>query len=213
METMEKTYVERSNEDYAKKGTANTGVALGASGLGVALLALWASHNRRGNGNCEGNINTAQTQAEISYVERKECQDYVELTQKIYQGILKHQEDRYSDKNQIDQQFFDLYKYTNNADFMMYKNMRDNTEVTNTRIALLEAKVEKNEAVLPYQLELVRRDAEFDLFRRTCRMITGEVVLPNTPVVTGFGSYNSCNGCGVRATEQAFSDVAIASKK
>lgn len=29
-------------------------------------------------------------------------------------------------------------------------------------------------------------------------MITGEVVLPNTPVVTGYGSYNTC--CCNRAT-------------
>lgn len=28
--------------------------------------------------------------------------------------------------------------------------------------------------------------------RKTCRMISGEVVLPNTPTVTGFGSYNPC---------------------
>lgn len=26
----------------------------------------------------------------------------------------------------------------------------------------------------------------------TCRMISGEVVLPNTPTVTGYASYNPC---------------------
>ena len=35
-------------------------------------------------------------------------------------------------------------------------------------------------------------DADFNLFRRTCRMITGELVLPNTPTVTGYPSYNPC---------------------
>jgi hypothetical protein len=34
---------------------------------------------------------------------------------------------------------------------------------------------------------------------RTCRMISGEVVLPNTPVVTGYGSYNPCT-CTSTAT-------------
>ena len=29
-------------------------------------------------------------------------------------------------------------------------------------------------------------------FRRTCRMITGELVLPNTPTVTSYPSYNPC---------------------
>lgn len=33
----------------------------------------------------------------------------------------------------------------------------------------------------------------FNLWRRTCRMISGEVVLPNTPTVTGYASYNPCD--------------------
>ena len=32
-----------------------------------------------------------------------------------------------------------------------------------------------------------------DLWRRTCRMISGEVVLPNTPVIEGYASYNPCH--------------------
>lgn len=36
----------------------------------------------------------------------------------------------------------------------------------------------------------VAEQADFNLFRRTCRMITGEVVLPNTPTVTGYPAYN-----------------------
>lgn len=54
-------------------------------------------------------------------------------------------------------------------------------------------------ATRPYQDALIQCDirrvaehADFNLWRRTCRMITGEVVLPNTPVVTGYGSYNAC---------------------
>lgn len=35
--------------------------------------------------------------------------------------------------------------------------------------------------------------ADFNLWRRTCRMISGEVVLPNTPVVEGYASYNPCH--------------------
>ena len=38
----------------------------------------------------------------------------------------------------------------------------------------------------------VAEHADFNLFRRTCRMITGELVLPNTPTVTGYPSYNPC---------------------
>lgn len=32
-----------------------------------------------------------------------------------------------------------------------------------------------------------------NLWRRTCRMISGEVVLPNTPVIEGYASYNPCH--------------------
>lgn len=35
---------------------------------------------------------------------------------------------------------------------------------------------------------------------RTCRMISGEVVLPNTPTVTGYSSYDPC---ACRATTPA----------
>jgi hypothetical protein len=35
--------------------------------------------------------------------------------------------------------------------------------------------------------------ADFNLWRRTCRMISGEVVLPNTPVIEGYASYNPCH--------------------
>lgn len=51
----------------------------------------------------------------------------------------------------------------------------------------------------PYQDALIQCDirrvaehADFNLWRRTCRMISGEVVLPNTPTVTGYASYNPC---------------------
>lgn len=45
--------------------------------------------------------------------------------------------------------------------------------------------------ILP-DIRRVAEHADFNLFRRTCRMITGELVLPNTPTVTGYPSYNPC---------------------
>lgn len=78
-------------------------------------------------------------------------------------------------------------------------------------VAILENTLEKEVAVLratrPYQDALIQaaiarvaEQAEFNLFRRTCRMISGEVVLPNTPTVTGYGSYDPC---ACRATTPA----------
>lgn len=57
-----------------------------------------------------------------------------------------------------------------------------------------------DKATRPYQDALIQCDirrvaehADFNLWRRTCRMISGEVVLPNTPVIEGYASYNPCH--------------------
>lgn len=48
------------------------------------------------------------------------------------------------------------------------------------------------DALIQSDIRRVAEHADFNLFRRTCRMITGELVLPNTPTVTGYPSYNPC---------------------
>lgn len=72
-------------------------------------------------------------------------------------------------------------------------------DITNARVGELEKQVAVLIATRPYQDALIQSDirrvvehADFNLFRRTCRMITGELVLPNTPTVTGYPSYNPC---------------------
>lgn len=72
-----------------------------------------------------------------------------------------------------------------------------NTNITNARVSELEKEVAVLRATRPYQDALIQaaitrvaEQADFNLFRRTCRMITGEVVLPNTPTVTGYPAYN-----------------------
>ena len=76
-------------------------------------------------------------------------------------------------------------------------------------IGALRTEVAVLKATRPYQDKLIQCDiqrvadhADFNLWRRTCRMISGEVVLPNTPVVTGYGSYNPC-ACAPAATTPA----------
>jgi hypothetical protein len=55
-------------------------------------------------------------------------------------------------------------------------------------------------AIRPYQDALINAKidnvamvGDFNLARRTCRMIQGELVLPSTPTVTGYASYSPCN--------------------
>lgn len=92
-------------------------------------------------------------------------------------------------KDQSTAAFFDLYKYT-----------RDKDDDISDRISALEVKVAKAEAVRPYQDELilckindVAKDAAFNLWKRTCRMIEGVTTLPLTPEVTGVLSQTCCN--------------------
>lgn len=92
-------------------------------------------------------------------------------------------------KDQSTAAFFDLYKYT-----------RDKDDDISDRISALEVKVAKAEAVRPYQDELilckindVAKDAAFNLWKRTCRMIEGVTALPLTPEVTGVLSQTCCN--------------------
>ena len=61
-------------------------------------------------------------------------------------------------------------------------------------------------AIRPYQDALINAKidnvamvADFNLPRRTCRMISGEVVVPSTPTVTGYASYSPCQ-CSVQQT-------------
>ena len=68
------------------------------------------------------------------------------------------------------------------------------------KINEVDKKVDMMAAVRPYQdalinckIDNVALVSDFNLARRTCRMITGELVLPSTPTVTGYASYNPCS--------------------
>lgn len=60
------------------------------------------------------------------------------------------------------------------------------------QVAVLIATRPYQDALIQSDIRRVAEHADFNLFRRTCRMITGELVLPNTPTVTGYPSYNPC---------------------
>lgn len=138
------------------------------------------------------------------YNERKEQADFVELTKQYYEAQIATNE-------KIDKNFFDLYKmnvdtsfglYKNHVDdsFRLYKGQRDNKDELLAKIFDVEKKVDMMSAIRPYQDALINAKidnvalvGDFNLARRTCRMITGELVLPSTPTVTGYPSYSACN--------------------
>ena len=47
-------------------------------------------------------------------------------------------------------------------------------------------------SVLERLIDNVAVNANYNLEKRTCKMITGQLVLPSTPTVTGYGSYYPC---------------------
>lgn len=151
----------------------------------------------------------------------KECEDVVKLTNEMWglkvgtlNQMYAHRDTDINEKfqlwkSQIDADF-DLYKSTrdsfdaltakHNADvFALYKGQRDGYDSLRAEVDKLRMDVAVNAAVRPYQDRLLQCEIEKAFTaginyvdRKTCRMISGEVVLPNTPTVTGYASYNPC---------------------
>ena len=180
------------HDKYASKAKGNAGLTLGI--IGTSLAGLMALGNGGigsllggGSQNCPG-----VPHGEL-YNERKEQSDFVELTKQYYEAQI-------ATNAKIDKSFFDLYKFNVDNSFGLYKGQRDQADAIFAKIADVEKKVDIMSAVRPYQDALINAKidnvalvGDFNLARRTCRMITGELVLPSTPTVTGYASYSPCN--------------------
>lgn len=196
--------VMETHKEYASNAKGNAGLTLGI--IGTALSGILSMKDGLFNGilgggqssKCEG-----VPQGDL-WNERKEQADYVELTKQFFTGQIATQKE-------IDSRFFDLYKfnvdnsfalYKNHVDdsFALYKGQRDSKDELIAKINDVDKKVDMMAAVRPYQDALINAKidnvalvGDFNLARRTCRMIQGEVVLPSTPTVTGYASYSPCN--------------------
>lgn len=207
---------DKHHHKYASKGVAGT-----ALGLGIAGTAGWVL-NMLGGGNgflglgCGCKQSTAQTVNE-QYLERKECEDVVALTNAIWKQSFDSQAARAHDRSVLNGELFGIYsgmrngfdainsKHNEDA-FSLYKYSRDSKDEVLAQISDMKAELAVLKATRPYQDKLIQcaidnvaQVADFNLWRRTCRMITGQVVLPSTPTVTGYGSYNNC-GCNQTTT-------------
>lgn len=154
----------------------------------------------------------------------KECGDILNLTNLVWSKTSAAREIDVAEK-------FGLYNSQITADFGLYKDNRDNIDRVNNRInnelfslykytrdkddeihkelCELRSQVAVATAVRPYQDKLIQ--CEIDkaftaginyVDRKTCRMISGQLVLPSTPLVTGYAGYNCCNQF-LNATEGA----------
>lgn len=181
-----------THKEYATKGKANAGLTLGI--IGTSLAGLMALGNGGIGSLLGGPAPTCQgmPHGEL-YNERKEQADFVELTKQYYESQI-------ATNAKIDKSFFDLYKFNVDNSFGLYKGQRDQADAIFAKIADVEKKVDIMSAVRPYQDALINAKidnvamvGDFNLARRTCRMIQGELVLPSTPTVTGYASYSPCN--------------------
>lgn len=188
---------------HESSGKVNAALTTGIIGTSLSgLMALGGGIN--GSGLLGGILGNNGVPSGSLYNERKEQADYVELTKQYYEGQI-------ATEKEINKNFFDLYKmnvdtswglYKNHVDdsFALYKGQRDDKDALIAKINEVEKKVDVMSAIRPYQDALINAKidnvalvGDFNLARRTCRMIQGELVLPSTPTVTGYPSYCCCS--------------------
>lgn len=196
-------------------GIAGTALGLGAWLLGGNNRSVFGS---LGNGmpdnvniNTYGGMTASNTAPTALEVMEKECADEVKLltdmfglkldtANKFYAmretdvaekfGLYKSQVDAINAENRRAMQAeFGLYKSQIEADFGLYKNQRDQYDALQAKYCDLDKKVAVMEALTPYKEKLMMAYVK----ENTCNCLRGQLMLPNTPVLQGFGSYSGCN--------------------
>lgn len=140
----------------------------------------------------------------------KSCDDALALTNAIWSMRVNSLQEAYDHRQTDISEKFMLYQSQVNGDaaitakqnqdaFNLYVSQRNGFDVLNARISNLEKDVAVGAAIRPYQDKLIQCEIEKAFTaginytdRKTCRMLTGELVLPSTPTVTGFPSYQNC---------------------
>ena len=212
----------KKHDDYASKATGNAGLTLGIIGTALGAGAWLFGGNRSvfgslGGSNMPENVNinangygANANQPTALQVMEKECADEVKLltdmfglkldtANKFYAmretdiaekfSMYKGANDAINAENRRAMQAeFGLYKSQVDADFGLYKNQRDQYDALQAKYSDLDKKVAVMEALTPYKEKLMMAYVN----EKCCRKIDGQLVLPSTPVVTGYGSYG-CN--------------------
>lgn len=220
---VEKKIFEEGKKDYASKATGNAGLTLGI--IGTALGAgAWLRGNR-GNGifgslggnmpenvniNAYGGYGSSNVAPTALEVMEKECADDLRLTTEMFGLKLDTANKFYAMRETDIGEKFSMWKgaveainaenrRSMAAEFGLYKGYRDAYDVLNERYANKFNELDKEVAVLkairPYQDKLLMDYTD----KKCCRKIDGQLVLPSTPTVTGYGSYGGCN-CTVAAS-------------
>lgn len=208
----------------ATKGEA-LGVGIPALVLGGAAFASTMFGRGRfglgGNGTPE-NVNIVTGGAGMGYgacaptafqAYSKGCEEVLGLTNAMWGQKVDTLSILAADRERDTAEKFSLFKSQMDGDFSLYKSMRDLYDVVNERyaekfntldkqVAVLMATAPLREQIMLDRIGCAHTDAINYTDRRTCRMIEGQVVLPSTPTVTGYGSVGRC-ACPQAATAPA----------
>lgn len=188
------------------------------------------------NVNINGGFGTGGCCAPTAFEAYKhECEDVLALTSALYNQRINSLQEATAARNTDVAEKFGLYKSQVDADFglyvstrnnidavnnrinnelfSLYKYTRDKDDETNERLSKLESAVAVNTAIRPYQDKLIQCEIDKAFTAAMsytksldCRNIKGALVLPSTPVVTGYAGYNCCNqflNAAAAATEPA----------
>lgn len=201
----------KKHDDYASKATGNAGLTLGIIGTALGAGAwLLGGNNRSVFGSLGSNMpenvnintygaNSSSNQPTALQVMEKECADEVKLLTDMFGLKLDTANKFYAMRETDIAEKFGLYKSqvdainaenrrAIDAEFGLYKAGRDQYDATNAKMAALETKVAVMEALTPYKEKLMMAYVN----EKTCNCLRGQLVLPSTPVVSGYGSYG-CN--------------------
>lgn len=207
-------------------GTSLGGLlALGALGKGSGLFGFGGNQPQgqqmpMPQGGCMNANEAYVMDKEELYLERQAAENKLAATTQFYQGMVEF-------NKTLSDNFFAAYERDVKNSFDLYKLGRDQKDELTKKIdevdkkvdvmaairpyqdALINARIDGMAAVRPYQDALINAKidnnallTDYNIFRATCRTICGELVLPSTPTVTGYASYNPC-ACSTSTTTTA----------
>lgn len=137
------------HKEYASKSVGNTALGLAIGALGIELLRGGFNGGLFGIGTNGGQVAYDYANSQnVQYLERKECQDYIDITEKYYQG-------RIADMTALHDSFYNLDAKLNNSAFSLYKNQRDGFDTLSSRISALETKQAVADAVEPWRAKVL----------------------------------------------------------
>lgn len=210
----------KKHDDYASKATGNAGLTLGIIGTALGAGAWLFGGNRSVFGSLGGNMpenvninaygygaNANVNQPTALQVMEKECADEVKLLTDMFGLKLDTANKFYAMRETDIAEKFSMYKGATDAinaenrrameaEFGLYKAGRDENDATNAKIAALETKIAVMEALAPYKEKILLQAMDL----KTAYDIKGQLVLPSTPTVTGYGSYCCCKAASTPTT-------------